>query len=257
MELQFSDDEVTGTVDGFTWLADLQADRALVATKAHKNPYAGRYTILFPGGDSPTNHAVPYGDGYGTITVAANGKIRLSGSLPDGTRIAQSSSVGEEGQWPFYVPLYRGDGQAMGWMSFAQLADRDVGGTFNWIKLEGARGKFYQDGFNHTADAIGSRFSKTNSPFTVFDSGRVIFDGGNPPVAIENEIAISRKSRISNLGTNKLSMKISGQGVFKGKFVNPNTGRATAFSGVMLQKQGFGGGYFISTEESGKVMLEP
>lgn len=259
MELQFAEDEVTGTVgDGFSWTADLQADRTFVASKSHKNPYTARYTILFPGGESPTNHAVPYGDGYGIITVGSSGKVKFSGSLPDGTKIAQSSAVGEEGQWPFYVPLYRGDGQILSWMSFAEMADRDVGGTFNWIKLEGARGKFYQDGFNHTEDAVGSRISKTNSPATTFESGRVSFLGGDPLLAIENEIAVSKKNRVTNLGTNKLSMSISsGQGIFKGKFTNPNTGRPTAFKGVILQKQGFGGGYFIGTNESGRVMLAP
>jgi len=44
-------------------------------------------------------------------------------------------------------------------------------------------------------------------------------------------------------------------GTFKGSVVDPNSGKPVAFTGVLLQKENFGGGFFLGTSESGNVIF--
>ena len=43
----------------------------------------------------------------------------------------------------------------------------------------------------------------------------------------------------------------------KGSAVNPTTGKAVPFTGVVLQKQNFGGGFFLDATRTGRVFFGP
>ncbi len=90
------------------WVADLLADRA-VFTATNKAPYAGNYTLLFPGTTNLLDPTTPVGMGYGAVTVDALCKVVLAGSLADGL-LRRATTVSKDGWWPMYAGLYGGKG---------------------------------------------------------------------------------------------------------------------------------------------------
>ncbi|HLX71429.1 MAG TPA: hypothetical protein VKV04_17520, partial [Verrucomicrobiae bacterium] len=58
--------------------------------------------------------------------------------------------------------------------------------------------------------------------------------------------------------TNKLTAAITtSSGLFKVTAENPATGKSISGNGVVFQKGNFGSGFFLGTNESGTVILQP
>ncbi len=144
---------ISGTVSGDSWSADLTANQALFNKKTNPAPFAGKYDITFPGPNdgNPDN---PQNDGTGTLTVTTTGQVKFKGVLGDGTKVSQSATVSESGDWPFYIPLYKSGGQIIGWLNFDGAGD--VGGQTSWIKLANPKNKAFPDGFDLNPVATGS-----------------------------------------------------------------------------------------------------
>jgi len=244
------DDEsiITGTVTSpGAWSADLIGYSVLAKTASI--PFIGNYTLIIPGTDG--NPQVPAGDGYATATVSAGGKVKLAGSLADGTKLSQSSVVAANGQWPLYVSLYGGQGQILGWLLVTNSGPENVGGDVNWIKPTSGTAKFYPGGFNITPHVTGSIFG-SSTPIS-FVNGEIILSGGDVANGITNAVTVS-KAVIT--GPNKLSVKLSTKGTFKGSVPNP-PGKPIPVNGVFLQNQNFGSGYFLGTDQSSRVFFGP
>lgn len=257
MEIQASTDQITGIIGDGLWSGPIVADRATFHSKTNPAAIAGKYTIVFPGSESVTNELVPFGDGYGTLIVDTAGRVKLAGSLADGTKIAQSATVSANGFWPLFIPLYKGQGHLLSWQTIADVGDKDVGGDYNWIKLP-SFARFYPDGFNFTTNAYGSRFNAAMMPLTGFSEVLVELTGGNLPGSIGRDVLLSSQNKITVLGTNKVSLTFNKSvGSFKGSVPHPVSGKAVKFTGVVLQKQGFGSGYFLGTNQSGRVLIRP
>jgi hypothetical protein len=59
---------------------------------------------------------------------------------------------------------------------------------------------------------------------------------------------------VTNLATNKLTLSISkATGLFRGSVKAPGATRSTPFKGVLFQKADFGAGFFLGTDQSGRV----
>ncbi len=87
---------------------------------------------------------------------------------------------------------------------------------------------------------------------------QVSLSGGDLAAAISDLIQITSNNRVTNLGSNKLSLALSPRtGTFGGSTGDPSTGKSLAFSGVVLQKQNIGRGFFLGLDKSGEVMIEP
>lgn len=242
---------MTGTVtDPGNWSAGLRAERALLNPKSGSVPFAGRYTLIVPGVSG--NAQLPGGDGYGAATVTSAGSIKLTGALADGTKLSQSAVVSAAGDWPLYVSLYGGQGQILGWLN---IASGTIGGDLNWIRPVVPGAKVYPSGFNFTPHIIGSIYNPTASPLIGFTSGVIVLTGGNLIAPITNAVTISGTKAS---GANKVTLKLSaGQGTFKGTVPNPPNKAAISFSGVLLQNQNFGSGYFLGTIQSGRIYFGP
>lgn len=143
---------ITGTISGTGWVADMTANRELFNKRSNPAPFAGNYTLTFPGpGDSDPTH--PQNDGTGTLSVSAAGQVKFKGVLGDGTKVSQSAIVSQDGNWPFYIPLYKQGGQIIGWLNFDGTG---IDGQTSWIKLPNARNKAFPDGFDLNPVATGS-----------------------------------------------------------------------------------------------------
>jgi hypothetical protein len=78
---------------------------------------------------------------------------------------------------------------------------------------------------------------------------------GNLPASIVNGVTASGATVTS---TNKVTLKLSaGQGTFKGTVPNPPGKKPISFNGVLLQNQNFGSGYFLGTNQSGRIFFGP
>jgi hypothetical protein len=72
------------------------------------------------------------------------------------------------------------------------------------------------------------------------------------------DVRANGASFIINLDTNKLTVTItSASGLFSGSIGVPGSGKTVAFTGVVLQKQNIGSGFFLGTNQSGRVLLSP
>lgn len=254
LQLDLQGGTLSGQLGDGAWTAELNADRAMTNAAAE----AGHYTLLIPGADDDTNSAAqPGGDSYGTAVVSATGGIAFAGALADDTKVSQKGLLLANGQWPFYVPLYSGNGSIFGWLTFSNAADSDFTGTVNWFKPAQAA-KFYPGGFTNSTQAAGSMYHFTNGvPVLNFANGVVWFANGNIPNDFTNQVTLSNNV-VSNLGTNNLTLKLTtSTGLFKVTAVDPDTGKTVTGSGVVLQKQNSGDGFFLGTNQVGHLFWGP
>ena len=247
-QLDWSNSLITGTVSDGTWTADLMANLAPYSS-TNPAPQAGKYTVLIPGGNGPTQ---PAGNGFGSVVIAPSGAVTFTGFLGDGTAANCSSLISASGVWPFYVPLYGGQGSILGWFGFD--TNNNISAQTGWFKLPVAGAKYYPGGFTNNAQAIGSSYHFTNgSPVLDFTQAQITLTNGDLAEGITNLIVMTPGAAPTALG-GKLTFKTAA-GMFTYTTANPETGKTIAVSGIVLQNQNLGGGYFLGTSQSGSAVL--
>ena len=73
-----------------------------------------------------------------------------------------------------------------------------------------------------------------------------------------NIVMLSERNQVTVGAPNaqKLSIALTvSSGSFKGSFVHPQSGKPSAINGVLLQKQNFGAGLVLGTNQSGRVFF--
>jgi PKD repeat protein len=264
LDVKTGTDQITGTVSGGSFTSDMLANRAVFSAKTRPAPQAGAYTIVLP---SNTNAVpatdFPQGDGFALLTIDAGGRAKLNGVLGDGNKIKQTVPISKFGTWPLYVPLYRAQGSAFGWVTITNTVGvSDLTSTVNWSKPPAPLDVFYPAGFALDVDLIGSKYiaPPPGVPTSGFSDGFVLLGGGNLESNIVKHVTIDDTGAVTVLdpGPDNFTMKITGKnGQFIGTFVHPVTGKATKFKGVLIQKQNLGGGHFRGTNKTGFVIVEP
>jgi hypothetical protein len=255
LQLDLTNATLSGQISNGVWTAQLLANRA-VYSQAHHAPQAGKYTLLIPGAEESEEQ--PGGDGFGTVTVGPAGGITFGASLPDGTKVSQSTFVSAQGQWPLYSPPSSVKGSLFGWLTFTNLATNDIDGLVSWIKLPQSSAKFYPAGFTNQTGVIASKYVFTNKvPVLSFSTGQVWLANGNLAASFTNQVLLSTNNKVSVTGTNKLSLTLlTGSGLFTGS-ATPPAGKPISIGGVVLEKQNFGAGFFLGTNQSGRVFFGP
>jgi hypothetical protein len=250
-------DRVFGHVSNAGFKADLLGDRAMFNAKTNPASFAGNFTLLLPGQCGAG--VAPVGNGFGTVRVGANGRIKFKGALADGTKISQSTTASRNGDWPFYVPVYSGQGLALSWMAFTNQADSDVSGKLSWIKLPSFLARYYPTGLTNECDAVGSVFVRpAGSPILNLPSGRVAISGGNLLADFTNSVTLGADNKVMCTGDSPLSMSFSlSAGTFTGKATDPSSGLSLPFRGVVLQKKNRGYGFLLGSDRSSEVVFEP
>ena len=260
VNLSQPDDLITGLVGAPAsgWESPLSADRAVYS--AGNCPYEGKYTIILPG--TPGDPMLPAGSGFGTVSIGPTGKLKLAGTLADGTKISQSAMVSGFGEWPVYVPLYKKQGLLVRWISFLESEEEDLFGSLTWIKPTDLKAKNYQAGLTNDLEATGSRYQRpTNTTDYVvsFTNGMVIFSDGNLAADFSNNVMLTPGNKIVDVSTtNKLKMTVTtSTGLFKGSVIVPGATRATAFQGAIHRKGDYGAGFLLGTNQSSGVLFGP
>ena len=230
-----NNDEITGTITGDGWSAQLIAQRAAFNSKnATPSDWIGKDTLLLTTG---TNSSVPAGDIYGSVTVSKAGAVQWSGTLPDGSKITQNSALSKDGVWPLYAAPFGGSGSLLGWMQFTNGSNSNIEGSAVLIVPAGKSGLF-PNGLTNNLDAAGSSLTggiagpaRTRST--------IAFDG----TSLVNGVTIFGKSGQSTNSTLKLSVNVK-TGLFTGSVVDPDNSQKLSFQGALLEQSGIGGGFF-------------
>jgi cyclophilin family peptidyl-prolyl cis-trans isomerase len=261
LDLTNGTDQITGFVSEETpsntvWSVELMADRAVFGG-TNSAPLAGKYTLIVP---ADTNHANgPFGDGYGAVSVSAKAGVGFNGALADGTKVAQKTSLSKMGHWPLYIPLYKGKGALVSWVGFdTNQPDTDFSGLLNWFKQSQPAAKYFPLGFTNESTIAGSRFTKPAPTNWVLNLTSAVagFTNGNLAANFTNHIAIDAKGKVLDLGTNKLRLSASkSSGLFSGSVTPHGATKAVSFKGAVLQKQTNGSGFFLGSNQSGRVTI--
>jgi len=249
-------DAMRGQVSGETWVADLTANRSTFDARTNTAPQTAKYTMVIPGDDASTT--APGGESIGTVKVDAGGKVKLAGTLADGTKITQAAGLSKEGLWPACVSLYRGQGLILGWLTFADRPADDFSGTLDWIKPAQQAAKYYPAGFAIRTEAVGARYLQPTRGSRVINlsAGQVWFANGNLGQSFTNQVTLGTDNKVINLSNNKTILTVTpSTGLFKGSVTDPGTTRSLGINGVVLQKQNAGFGFFLGTNQTGRVFF--
>jgi hypothetical protein len=251
--------QIFGTVVDPSWTAAMSGNRSVFNAKTNlATQYAHTYTMLIPG--QTGDPSVPAGYGFGTVRVDLLGRVTFAGTLADGTKISQSSAISKDGQWPFYVPLYSGNGATLSWLTFSNQANGDITGTLDWIKAANSTAHYYPGGFTNQLSVVGSSYVSPVPGYNVLNltGCQVQFSGGNLSADFANQLWLGANSKVANLSPNTLSMSFStSTGTFKGSVMDPTSGMPFPFSGVIVQKLNAGYGFLLGTDQSSKVTFGP
>jgi len=258
LQLDFATgDALGGQISDGIWTAEISANRD-VFNATNPAPQKGNYTIVLPGDDDSVN--MPGGEGIGTIKVAAAGKLQFSGTLADGTKVTQGAGVSRGGQWPLFALLGGRHGVLAGWMNFETRTNDDVNGILNWTRAAQASAKYYPGGFTLSTEAVGSKYLSppTGSRVINVATGQVAVANGNLAQSFTNHVVLGTDNKVMNLSSNKLTMTITPlTGLFKGTVTAPGTTRSMVLNGVLLQTRNAGYGFFLGTNQSGRIYFSP
>ena len=251
--------QITGTLSDGTWSANLSGARAVFNARSNPAPFAGRYTLVFPG--QTGSPSLPAGNGFGTARVLSNGQALFAGKLADGTAVSQSASISEDGAWPLYVSPYSGKGLVLGTLDLLSAPGQDVAGTVTWIKSAGTTSRYYPAGFTNEVQVLGSAYVRPAGPagaILSLTNATVTFSGGDFSAAFANSIELGLSSRVTNLGSDPLNMSFSlTTGAFSGNVRDTASGKGMPFSGVVLQKLKSGYGLVLGTDQTSQVVIGP
>jgi hypothetical protein len=249
--------QLTGQISDGNTVSSLTAERSSFNARTSPAPFAGRYTCIFPG--QGTDPSAPQAYGFGVAQINTSGSAILFGTLADGSRVSQSTSISDSAIWPFYVPLYFGNGSMMGLLTFTNQINIDLNGLMNWIKPAMPNTPYYSAGFTNQSQMIGSTYSipsPITQPVLELPDAYLAFTGGDLALGFTNTISIGRGSRVANQSPNGLNMTFSiSTGTFRGTVMDPVSNRTMPFSGIVFQKDAVGYGLLFGTDQTSSVRL--
>ncbi len=260
---------VTGTV---TWNG-LHAGVRLPRSPAQANPdWTGAFTLLLP--SAPGSGAdEPGGDGWARLNVSPAGVVKITGRHGDGTPLLETAYLSAAGECALFAELYRSrpvKGRFGGWLHFREIDDvSDCDGLMQWMKRADAREKRYADGFDLEVPALGSRYTAPPSGERLLEeledaepNASLSLIAANLPAGTAGEI----ERVLSWLGSNALrhygpetlgGSAARGTGLVSGSYRAADGSVRTAFTGVVLQKQGMAGGQFAWGNQTGALRIVP
>jgi hypothetical protein len=246
---------ITGWLSDGTWTATLLGDRSVYHAKTNPAPFAGQYTLVFPGAANPADG--PEGHGYGTVKVDLAGRVTLAAALADGAKAAQKVALSQSGVWPLYVPLYKGLGQLLSWQTFSNLPSGDVSGSVNWTRPPQPASPYWPSGFTQETITVGSSYVRPGptNPLLQITQTTFVCQGGNISPSVTHPITVDAQGKITIAGGNPISISVSpASGLFSGKLTDA-TGHSRTFRGAVLQKQVGGAGFLLGTNRSAQVFF--
>jgi uncharacterized protein YkwD len=199
---------------------------------------------------------VPRGHGYGSFTLAKDGKLTTAGKLADGVSYTSATYAGPDGQILVYQPLYSSKGSIHGTLDIdpdddGVMDDTGLDGEISWL-CPPSKSRIYSGGFGPILlTAVGARHVVPAAPALILGitpgvhTAQLTFtEGGLAGAVIDpdvEEFRILAGNKVSLVNAvNPASVKLSlnaTTGIFSGSFVLEDTElRTGTFSGKMLKR---------------------
>jgi len=254
LDLTNGTDLVTGEIFGNSWTATLLAFRPPAFNQGHPSPNAGRYTLFVAGS---TNDSGPMGHGVAAVSIGVNGSTTLSGTMADGSKIAQTAPISKDGQWPLYATLYGGQGSVLSWLSFTNDDSRSVTGRVHWIKPAAPGAALYPGGFTNTIPAYGSGYT-ANAMTNLLGSQSEFCMAitGLPPETRTHCLTLTARNTLGGTGLPALKLDLV-TGLCTGNYSTPGSPRLFPVKFTFLLPSGVGCGYVLGTNVSASLVHLP
>jgi hypothetical protein len=276
VDLAGGTESLSGRVTDGVWESAALADRAVTTAATAAGNFTGRYTMVLPGA---ANAAVaPAGNGYGVVSVAANGTVALTGGNTDASATKQAVTISKDGYWPFYVALYPGNyvytngfavvtnreyqGCLIGWVQFATNAATALSGNVANTKNAMSDSAYYPAGFTHEAEIWGSAYTPpaAGQAAVTVTNGLLLFQDGNLAAPVQQDSAsVTAQNAVAVPLPNPLqiSFRVTPKtGLIKGTFVPPGETNKVTVTGAVLQNLHTASGCFLGASESGSMNLQ-
>ena len=241
-------DEVVGTISNNSWTASLHANYAPFSRK-NPAPQSGKYTVAL---NDDVSEGGPKGASFGALTVSPDGAVKLASLFADDGHASFGSRLSARGEWPLYIPLYKGTGSVLGWLTFTNTDSSSVEGWVSWIKT-GAFGKYFPAGFTNAGLLVGSSYAAPTNRAPINVTNAIVTLEGDG-LTVSNNVRLTATNAVTVGQTNYQILTIDPRsGLFKGTIVNGLT--KVAVRGALLQQTTNGVGYFVRTNVNGDVVI--
>lgn len=231
---------------------------------------AGYYTFhLTPA--MPLDPAVPAGIGFGTVRVAANGAVRLTGVLANGEAFSGSSAVFHQTAGDSAVASIRLGGANPGTLAvsfeFATMpGESDFHGSVDWMTLAEAKRVNYPAGFHTTLGLAGSRYAAPKAGQLEIGGEpdgvkivtlRTATQSGTTQISLNGRVGSGQNEAAYVSGSNlHCSVSFNRQtGLFTGHSLLPYASGQVNFRGAVLYRNNSAGGFYLKGGESGAIQI--
>ena len=246
LDLTNGTETITGQVATLDWSVPLLAYRTVAFANANPVPISGRYTLSIAGS---TNGVGPLGHSVAAVTVNAAGSMTLAGTLADGTKVAQSGYVSTNGNWPFYLPLYRNAGFVSSWVTFTNDATASLMGRCLWLK-PASTDKLYLGGFTNITALTGSIYSSAAmTNFLATNLTPCVSVTGLTGDGQTNCLAMIARNTFGGPDVQKLALDLP-TGIWTGSVTNPMTGKVLPAKLAVHLQSALGFGHVLNTNVS-------
>jgi PKD repeat protein len=258
-------DFMTGSVEATNWdgpsglLADLDYFNG---TTLKASNYAGKYTLVLPGSETPAN--LPGGYSAAEFVNNLAGNAVLTGSLADNTILSSlSTPISKEGFVPVYYSHTPGTNVIFGWLHFTNDPTQTVAGDLTWFKLPATSKVLYSNGFALQSNVIiGSLYAPVTTNILVTGGTLSIVDLAQGINLVYTNVSIvSNKLFYATTTTNQLTAAIaSTSGVISLSFRPTGAKASLTAQGVILQNSPSepllkAAGWFVGANQTGYFLL--
>jgi hypothetical protein len=194
--------------------------------------------------------------------MSIRGYATLSGALANNFRFSRSALLSTNGFLPLSIETASGHGIFIGWLTFNPAPARDIFGDAVWIQPAIFNATYYPAGFEGNVSVTGGRYlgaSSTNAALS-WTSGVLRISDGNLAAPLMNSITLSPLGKLTDNGGTISNLTFSlnrNTGIFSGQFRDPQAKRNRNYFGALVQEEDVGGGFFLGSNQGGRVSLEP
>ena len=134
--------------------------------------------------------------------------------------------------------------------------------TVDWFRPPVSTSAYFPDGFTASAALSGHEYvapTVFNSPSAIPDR-QITLGGGNLASNIVKSVYVYDTGNVAVLSANSenLSIRLNpATGQLSGSFTHPQLNKKIRFQGLALEFDGTWAGYFLGTDSSGYVIVEP
>jgi hypothetical protein len=187
--------------------------------------------------------------------------------------------VTDLGDWPVYLPLYKGRGLLLGWLTMdtglqaaasPSPSQPATPPSVVWIKPTAPKDRYYPAGFRDNRRVTLARYvaPRTKQNAVEWLHGGLLAGGDTLSGIVTNRLlATNGQFQITRANLTGLQLAFTpNNGAWSGSFNHPDTKARVAFKGVLIQRTNpsanpdlpsFGGGWFLGATQGGWIRLQP